>query len=386
MKAVIVSNGEFTVEDVPPPIPGPGQVLLDVTRAGICGSDLHARHHADEVADMMAMAGQEGFMRSGERIVMGHEFTGTVVEYGPGCRKRWPVGTRVVAMPIVTTASGAQLTGFSTESPGAYAEQVVVEEAVTMAVPDSVTDDQAALTEPMAVAWHAVRRAKVGRGKTAIVIGCGPIGLAIIAMLRAAGVKKIVASDLSPRRRELARLCGARTVVDPRLDSPWDAYSARDEIRSYSELVDLGISTMKKLRLVDQLPWWRVFRVAERLGAVPSGPVVFECVGVPGMIESIIADAPLMSRIAVVGVCMQPDTILPALAIGKEIDLRFMFGYDPGEFHDTLHMIASGKVDVSPLITGTVGLAGVDTAFDALGEPEKHAKILIAPGSDATAP
>ncbi|GAA4405287.1 zinc-binding dehydrogenase [Tsukamurella soli] len=385
MRAVIVTGGEFTVEDVPAPDPGTGQLVLNVSRTGICGSDLHARYHADQVSDLMATAGQDGFMRSDERIVMGHEFVGTVASYGPGCRKRWPVGTRVVAMPILKTDAGAQLTGFSTQAPGGYAEQVVVQEAVTMPVPDSLSDEQAALTEPMAVAWHAVRRAAVGR-RTAIVIGCGPIGLAVITMLRASGVKRIVASDLSPRRRELARECGAHAVVDPRVDSPWDAYSAKNEIRGYSELVALGISTMEKLRIVDRLPWPRVFRLAERIGATPSGPVVFECVGVPGMIDSVIAAAPLMSRVAVVGVCMETDHFTPAVAIGKEIDLRFMFGYDPGEFHDTLHMIASGRVDVRPLITGTVGLGGVDAAFAALGDPEKHAKILIAPSSTATAP
>jgi threonine dehydrogenase-like Zn-dependent dehydrogenase len=112
----------------------------------------------------------------------------------------------------------------------------------------------------------------------------------------------------------------------------------------------------------------------------PKRPVIFECVGIPGMIESIVADAPLRSCIVVVGVCMKRDHFFPVNAINKEIDLRFTLGYMPIEFRDALHMIAEGKVNVGPMITGTVGLSAVDDAFAALGNPEQHAKILIDPG------
>ena len=104
------------------------------------------------------------------------------------------------------------------------------------------------------------------------------------------------------------------------------------------------------------------------------------------MIESIVDSAPLFSRVVVVGVCVGPDRFKPAMAINKEIDLRFVIGYTPLEFRDTLHMLAEGEVDPRPLITGEVGLDGVDAAFAALGDPERHAKILIDPRSAATAP
>jgi threonine dehydrogenase-like Zn-dependent dehydrogenase len=107
---------------------------------------------------------------------------------------------------------------------------------------------------------------------------------------------------------------------------------------------------------------------------------------VPGIIDQIVSNAPPLSRVVVVGVCMETDRFRPAMAINKEIDLRFVLGYDPGEFQDTLNMIADGKVDPSPLITGTVGLDGVANAFDALGNPEEHAKILIDPASTALKP
>jgi threonine dehydrogenase-like Zn-dependent dehydrogenase len=133
------------------------------------------------------------------------------------------------------------------------------------------------------------------------------------------------------------------------------------------------------------MPWARLMRLAERMGQVPKGPVVFECVGVPGMIDGLVAQAPLRSRVVVVGVCMEPDTIRPSIAIGKEVDLRFVFGYDPAEFAQTLDWIAAGRVDPGALITGTVGLEGVAGAFDALADAGEHAKILIAPRGDVAA-
>jgi threonine dehydrogenase-like Zn-dependent dehydrogenase len=103
------------------------------------------------------------------------------------------------------------------------------------------------------------------------------------------------------------------------------------------------------------------------------------------VIDSVIDGAPLFSRVVVVGVCVGVDQITPAMAINKEIDLRFVLGYTPLEFRDTLHMLAEGDVDPRALITGTVGLDGVEDAFAALGSPDVHAKILIDPRATAGA-
>ena len=149
--------------------------------------------------------------------------------------------------------------------------------------------------------------------------------------------------------------------------------------------VDLLMTTMEKLQRLP-LDWAHVFRAIDRLGIKPKHPVIFECVGVPGILDSVISSAPIFSRVVGVGVCMGEDRIRPSLAINKEIDLRFVLGYTPLEFRDTLHMLAEGKVNVEPLVTGVVGLDGVEAAFDALGSPEAHAKILIDPRSSATAP
>lgn len=107
--------------------------------------------------------------------------------------------------------------------------------------------------------------------------------------------------------------------------------------------------------------------------------MVFECVGIPGMLDQVITGAPLFSRVVVVGVCMGDDTVRPSMAINKEIDLRFVLGYTPLEFRDTLHALAAGKVGVTPLVTGVTGLDGVAEAFDILGGAERHAKVLVDP-------
>ncbi|MGV9414218.1 zinc-binding dehydrogenase [Nocardia sp. NPDC003693] len=386
MRAVTVTKGEFRVSELLTPTPGAGQVLIDVLRCGICGSDLHARLHCDELADMAVATGYEHFMRSDQSVVMGHEFCGEVVDYGPKTRKRWKPGTRVVSLPILRNGDQPHLTGLSAAAPGGYAEQVLVQESMTFPVPNGLSAEHAALTEPMAVAWHAVRRGRVEKGQTAFVIGCGPIGLAVISMLKASGVRTVVASDFSPRRRELAARCGADVVVDPGVDSPWTSAPRKSGISGVTDVLNLGFDAMEKLRRLPNIPWWYVFRAAHTLNKGPTGPVIFECVGVPGMIDQLLTAAPPLSRIIVVGVCMESDAIHPAMAINKEIELRFVLGYDPGEFRDTLHMIAEGKVDPAPLITGTVGLDGVDSAYSALASPDSHAKILIDPRSAATAP
>lgn len=384
MKAVTCTNAKLDVVDQPTPTPAKGQLLIDVLRCGICGSDLHARKHCDELADVMAETGYPDFMRSNQSVVFGHEFCGEVLDHGPGTRKAPRAGTPVVALPLLRRGKDVHALGLSTAAPGGYAEQLVVEQSVTLPVPNGLPPEQAALTEPMAVGWHAVQRGEVKKGQVAIVIGCGPIGLAVILMLKAHGVRTVIASDYSPGRRALATRCGADVVVDPAQDSPYDKAKGHGHLETPLDAFDLAIGTIEKLQLV-RLPWWHVWRAADKLGAAtPKHPVIFECVGVPGIIEGIITSAPLFSRVVVVGLCMGADRLRPSMAINKEIDLRFVLGYTPLEFRDTLHMLADGKVDATPLITGTVGLNGVENAFDALGDPEAHAKILIDPKSDAT--
>lgn len=386
MKAVSCVNSALEVVELPDPRPAEGQLVLDVLRCGICGSDLHAKDHADELTEVFAESGYTDFMRSDTPVVMGHEFCGAVARRGRNVGKEFATGRTVVSFPLVKSQGGVHLTGLSPMAPGAYAEQVLVESAMTFVVPNGLDPATAALTEPMAVANHAIRRSEISRKDVAIVLGCGPVGLAVICHLKARGVGTIVASDFSPGRRALAARCGAHIVVDPAIDSPYEAVPAkRQGLSDLPALYELGVGSMEKLR---RLPGWsHVYRAMDRLGATaPKRPVIFECVGVPGMIDGIIGAAPLASRIIVVGVCMGDDKLRPAMAVGKEIDIRFVFGYTPLEFRDTLFMLADGTLEASALVTGTVGLHGVTTAFQALGDPEKHAKIMIDPLSNATTP
>ncbi len=339
-------SGGLVVDDVDVPDLQAGQVLAEVLACGICGSDLHALHHADRMVEMSELAAEPGgisprIMDPAHDVVMGHEFSARVLEVGENVGNCSP-GDVVVSLPIVMDAGGIHAVGYSNDYPGGYGEQLVLSDMLTMKVPNGLDPQLAALTEPMAVGLHAVEMSRVDPRHAAVVLGCGPVGLAVVAALALAGVETIVAADFSPARRALATTMGATEVVDPS-DEP--AVAA----------------------------WRRVD------GRKPL--VIFEAVGVPGILDAAMADAPRGSQILVVGVCMVPDTVRPMVAVGKELNLQFVLGYDPMQFGTTLHRIAEGDLDVAPLITGRVGLDGVADAFTDLGDPEAHAKILVVPGS-----
>jgi threonine dehydrogenase-like Zn-dependent dehydrogenase len=323
-------------DDVPDPSPGPGQVLVAVRSCGICGSDLHFAAHGPEVVAMTAkVAGDAGGMGVdlGRDIFMGHEFSAEVLEAGPDTETH-PVGTLVTSIPVVLSAKGVEPIVYSNSTIGGYAEQMLLSAPLLLPVPNGLDFRHASLTEPMAVGLHAVNKSGVQPGETALVLGCGPIGIAIVAALAARGVEAIVASDFSPQRRELAIAMGAHRALDPGQGSPFD--------------------TVK-----------------------PA--VVFEAVGVPGIIDDVMLRARPGTRLVVAGVCMQSDTVHPFFAIAKEINVQFVLAYTPDEFADSLRALAEGDIDVTPLITGEVGLDGVGAAFDDLAVPERHCKILVTP-------
>jgi threonine dehydrogenase-like Zn-dependent dehydrogenase len=385
MKAVVCQNSELGVRDLPEPVPGDGQVLVKVLRCGICGSDLHMRHQFDHMHELMERVGYgDVFPTARDPVVFGHEFCCEVLDYGPGCSRKLKPGTRIVAQPMVKSDRGVHLAGYDRQFNGGYAERMLLQEMALVPVPNGLGADLAALTEPMAVGLHAVRRGELKRKDVAIVIGCGPVGLAVICILKARGIRTIVASDFSPGRRALARKCGADVVINPADTSPYANWREYGFMGDLPALMNLAVETREKLGRLP-VPWYTAWRIAEALGVTPPRPVIFECVGVPGLLQQIIDGAPLLSRIVVAGVCMQLDRIEPALAIQKEVELRFVFGHSPLEYRDTVHLIAEGEVNCAPMITGTVGLDGVADAFDALRDPERHAKILVDPASSARA-
>ncbi len=359
MRAAVMRHRALVVAEVPAPEPGAGEVLVRTLACGICGSDLHALKHADAFVETSRRAGNPFVMDLGRDVVMGHEFCAEIVEHGPETTRALKAGTRVCSRPTVLRATGPQSIGYSNDNPGGYGEYMRLSEALLLEVPNGLATEHAALTEPMAVGVHAVARARLEPDDAPLVIGCGPVGLAVIAALRLRGVHPIVTADFSRRRRELAVAVGAEVVVDPAETTPWQSW------REAAVYRDAGRAP--------QLPPWIP-------GPAVRPAVVFECVGVPGILDQLMAAAPRGTRIVVVGVCMEADTIHPMLGIGKELNLQFVLGYTPGEFAATLHHIAEGAIPAAPLITGHVGLDGVAQAFVDLGSPERHAKILVHPG------
>lgn len=348
MKAAVLRDGEVVVrDDAPEPEPQLGQVLVEVKACGICGSDLHFVDHG---AEMLELGDQmKGMPDLGEMapakpdlsrdIYMGHEFSAEILEVGPGT-DALPVGTTVTSIPILMGVSSIQPIVYCNDIPGGYSERMLLSASMLLEVPNGLDAKHAALTEPMAVGLHAVNKSAIAQGEGALVMGCGPVGLAVIAALAQRGVEPIVASDFSPARRALATTMGAHVTVDPADESAFDSW-ARE--------------------------------------AKGKPVVVFEAIGVPGILREIMREAPQNARVTVVGVCMGHDTVVPYFGITKELEIRFALGYDPDEFGSCLRAIAEGEIDVTPMITGEVPIEGVPQAFADLGDPEQHCKILVVP-------
>ncbi|MEC3909385.1 zinc-binding dehydrogenase [Sphingobium sp. CR2-8] len=358
MQAVVMQQGMLNLARIPTPIPRAGEVLVKTLACGICGSDLHCVTHSQQLIDSTrAVTGGELFDIN-EPVVLGHEICAEVVDYGPGTRKVNALGSRVVSVPFLPRPQPVMIGLSGVETPGGFAEFMILSEDLLIPVPDDLPADIATLAEPMAVAVHAINRGNLGKDDVPIVIGCGPIGLAIIAVLKMRGIGPIVAADFSPSRRKMAERLGADVVVDPRETSPYDSWRG---LAGASDPARLGRQT--------QLFMGFPFRQS----------VIFECVGVPGIIQQILANAPPCSKVVVAGVCLELDQFIPVYAIFKEIDLIFCITYTPDEFAQTFAAIASGKLDVAPLITSRVGLDGVAGAFASLADPERDAKIVVVP-------
>jgi threonine dehydrogenase-like Zn-dependent dehydrogenase len=349
MRAALLRNKRIEVGDVPAPEPGPGEVLVKTLACGICGSDLHVLHRAQ--------AG-EG---PPDAIVMGHEFVGEVVDYGPETKRRLKPGTRVNSIPILNRKTGAEFIGYSGANPGGYGELMRLTEDHLLEIPNGLATEHAALTEPMSVGWHAVNKARLEPGDVPLVIGCGPIGLAVIAGLKIKGAHPIVAASRSPARRALALTMGADVVIDPRQRSPYEAWRENAQ----TGLPDPGPT----------LPGWLV-------GSGLKPAVIFECVGGPGIIDEIMAGAPQDARIVVVGLCFDEDRFQPMSGMRKELQLVFSNSFHRHEYAQSLHHLAEGMIEAGPLVTGKVGVGGVAHAFEELEHPEHHAKILIEPWRD----
>ncbi|MCA6304357.1 MAG: alcohol dehydrogenase catalytic domain-containing protein, partial [Phenylobacterium sp.] len=260
MRAVIRRNKQLVCDEVADLSPGPGQILVRTLACGICGSDLHALHHMEHMIETATRASGgfgTGFDPTAD-TVFGHEFCAEVLDHGPGSPKSIRTGARVVSVPITLTETGFESLGYSNRLPGGFAERMLLTESMVLEVPNGLPTDQAALTEPFAVGEHAVAMARLDRDSVCMVIGCGPVGLAVIAALKARGHGPVIATDYSPRRRASAERLGADLVIDPSKESPharWESY---------------GVPVQRAAQ-----------SMARMMGKTFGRPVVFECVGAP---------------------------------------------------------------------------------------------------------
>lgn len=340
MQSIKMQGGKILLDETLIPTPGPGQVLVKSLACGICGSDLHITKHSDEVFDIYKTLGvMPSDAPSDPSIDLGHEFAAELVSYGPDTQKTISIGQRVTCVPILMTMGGAGV-GVTPGLNGAYSEYFIVDEALLLVIPDDVPSEAAAITEPLAVGLHSVNRSLITVNDTALVAGCGPIGLAVIACLRIMGVKTIIASDPMASKRDIAMSFGATHTVDP---------TDQDEV---------AFATKQ---------------------ATESQLVIFECVGVHQLIQSFIVRCPQRTKLVITGIHTADTQVNYGYASVKELDITFSYYYSAEEFAQSLQYIASGQVNWAAMCTAKVGIDKVPEAFAQLMQPNEHIKVIIEP-------
>jgi (R,R)-butanediol dehydrogenase/meso-butanediol dehydrogenase/diacetyl reductase len=337
MRAVVYkAKGQpLVVEKIPIPRPGPGQVLVKVKACGICGSDVHAVN-----ADWPSV-----------NIVMGHEFSGVVAAIGEGV-KRCRVGERVLPLPQVSCGRcAACLSGntfecsqrepidYNPKYNGGYAEYVVVGELDAIALPDNIDFVAAASLQPMAVGLNAVRRAGLTIDDQVLIIGGGPIGLGIVQWARSFDIAHVVLSEILKNRRQAALQMGATAVIHPTRD--------KDVSAAFEHLT----------------------------GKRPT--VIFEAVGIPGMIQRCIEAADPGTKIIVVGMCQETDHFEPMQCTLKQLELIFPYFFRIGEYRHTIEMMNQGRIDPSPMITRTIDLDALPAMIEAMQKPTDQIKVIV---------
>jgi threonine dehydrogenase-like Zn-dependent dehydrogenase len=351
MRAAVLRNGKIEVRTTADPTPGPGQVLVRSLACGICASDLHFMDHPE--ADAEDDTGLSNYDPDAD-IVMGHEYCAEVVEYGPGTERRWPVGTRVSSVPALLTPGGVRVIGQSPEAPGGFGEYFLLTEAMTQVVPTDLPSELVAIADAISVGWYYVKRAAVGPREVPLVIGCGAIGLSAIASLKRLGVGPIVAADFVAARRETARAMGADLVVDPAERSPYAAW--REVAYGSPEPVH---DIMGRL---DQ-----------------PGCVVFECVGIPGVLDSIIKGCERGTRIFSAGGPPEGEHLHTMTAKRKGLNIQFGGGPGITYWNQAFQEVCHGRIDVRPMFGRTIGLDGVPQALDDARDASGPPRIIVVP-------
>lgn len=335
MKAAVFKEfGQpMVVEDVADPTPDENQMVVKVGYCGICGTDLHSTREGPAAVPCDS--------------ILGHEFVGEVVEVGKAIAKDWQKDDRVCSLPFLgcgrcqSCMNGRPfecaeviLTGLQT--PGGFAEYVKTGASETIKLPDELEMERAALIEPLAVALHAIRVGEMQAGQRVLITGAGPIGLAVALWARFLGARDVVVSEFAEQRKALAAQLGASAVIDPAGDI--------------------------------------AAQFADATGGEPD--MIFECVGAPGLLQQCVEVAPRRSTIVPVGVCENPDTFLPFLALAKELQFKFAIAYTRDDFETVIAMLAQGRIDASAMVTDIVSLDAMPAAFEALRTPTTQCKVL----------
>ena len=357
MRAAIFRNGEIVVDRMADPTPGLGQVLVKTLACGICGSDLHARQHAPRMVEMARKVGRKPMDLSRD-VVFGHEFCCEIVDFGPGTERKLRPGTRVCSLPALLTPQGVEGIGYSNDNVGGYAEAMLLSEALLLEVPNGLAPEHAALTEPLAVGVHAVAKANIRGGEGAARDRLRPG--------RPRGDRRAQAERAAPDRRRRLFAGAARTRRQARCGR-----RGRSRVsQPYANWAEHA--QMSEAEKAARPPFQAMLPALK-----PA--IIFECVGVPGLLQQVFEGAPRDARIVVVGVCMESDRSEPMLGIMKELNVQYVLGYTPEEFASSLRLIAEGQVDAAAMVTAEVGLDGVAKAFADLANPEAHTKIIVQP-------
>ena len=350
MKAAVWhQQGDIRMEEMTAPSPGPGQVKVRIKTCGICGSDLHEFRDGPFIIPTRPhpLTGREG-----GPVILGHEFSAEVVETGEGVT-RFLQGDRVVVNPLIYCGEchycklGQHImctklgtVGFAAD--GAFAEYGVFYEYALLKLPDSVSDDMGAFVEPLAVAVHAVNRARLKIGDSVAVVGAGPIGLLVMQACLAAGAGRVFVVEPMKARREIASETGAAAVIDP---------GETDPGREIGALTD---------------------------GLRADG--AFDCVGNQSSFDTAVRVTGRRAVICIVGLALKPIEVPFIRLWGYEKEMTFSSGYED-EFPAAIAYLADKRVQVDRLISGRIQLDDlVEKGIQPLiHEGEKHIKILVYP-------
>lgn len=341
MKAAYIQNGQVETGTFEDPVPGPGQALVRTHSCGMCASEAHFLHAGQNVIDLSRQYGGPYDQLSFDRpFVPGHEYVGEVLDYGPGSERRVRVGRRVTSVPIMRAGGSHKVIGFSHECPGGYGELMLLDETMLLEVSDSLEDDLAAMIEPLAVGLEHARRGNPRTGDVPLVLGCGAIGLGVIAGLKLLGVGPIIAADFHPGRRELAIEMGADVAVDPRETDP------------YGPLPDLGPRRVN---------------------------LIYENVGQKGMLSRIVAAAPFDGRIVLGGYCMEEEAMFVFAAQNKRLNIQFAGGEEPQDMELAMRAIADGRINVRNWVGERIGVSGVADAMARMSGEDAPIRSLVDP-------